>query len=189
VAHSGQPATVREQHAQRDVLLAGLRDPGPDLAQRSIEREQSLFDQREHEHRRDALADRVDVHQRVALPRLGVFAVLMPAPQIHDHAAVDEHADGGAEFVACAEVFAERSVCGGEGRIAESRDGCVDRGSGIHGGSHLAGRMGHPGRLYPALEVLGADVVQRECGSAQRRVFVVRLLRDLGSAVVTDVRR
>ena len=50
-------------------------------------------------------------------------------------------------------------------------------------------RPDHVLRSDPAVEVLLVHVAERAGGCAQRRAFLVRLLRNLRGAVVTDVRR
>ena len=50
-------------------------------------------------------------------------------------------------------------------------------------------RPDHRVGAHPAVEVRRAHVAQRERGLAQRGALAVRLLRDLGGAVVADVRR
>ena len=116
---------MREQHAQCQLLLARGRDPGPDLAHRAIERELAALDQREHEHRGDALAHGVDVHQRVALPRLGAARIAMPAPEVDHHAPTDPHAQRGTEIIADTEILAERVRHVRESGIANTRDGHI----------------------------------------------------------------
>src|SRR6185295_14135897 len=50
-------------------------------------------------------------------------------------------------------------------------------------------RADHRFGLHPAIEVLRADVAERERRLAQGAAVVVRLLGDLGGTVITDVRR
>src|SRR5687767_10108444 len=50
-------------------------------------------------------------------------------------------------------------------------------------------RPDHRVGAHPAVEVLRAYVTERKRGVAQRAALAVRLLRDLGRAVVADVRR
>ena len=103
-------------------VLPGRGELGPDRRDRAIERDLAALDQREHEHRDHALADRVRVHERVLGPGLRARGVAMAAPEIDDANAADLHAQARADFVELAEVRRERIAQRGEARIAVALD-------------------------------------------------------------------
>jgi len=68
LADAGQAAAVGEEHAERRRVLAVGGELGPIPGDGSIEVELAAFDERQSEHRRDALADGVGIDEGVAAP-------------------------------------------------------------------------------------------------------------------------
>ena len=116
-------AAMAEEHAQRRRLLALDGELGPEACDRLVEGELAPFHEREHEHRRHALADGVGVDEGVALPGKGAGLVAMAAPEIDDGTTVDDHAERAADLVANREVLAEGGLDGAEGGVAMTLDG------------------------------------------------------------------
>src|SRR5690349_13180252 len=110
---------------------------------------------------------------RVAKPRCSSTAVAMPRARANSRPAASPRllitADTGSPASTSERMLLPRP----EMRTTSKLDGVPD----------------HRRRLHPAVEVRAAHVTERERRFAKRGALAMRLLRDLGRAVVADVRR
>src|SRR3569833_869417 len=130
---------MRQDLPQRDRLLAALRKLRPDARDRRVEIDLVACDQAQHADRAERLADRKEIDERVASPRLGAQCVAPPAPEIGDDASVDGARARSTRFAAAGKILRERIALRVEPRIAEAVD--------VHSGS-LAGASADAKRIW-----------------------------------------
>ena len=118
---------VRQRMANGDGLLAALGELGPELANSCVEREHPLVDELQHERRAERLADRIEVHQGVGLPRDGARLVLPATNEVNDHLASDDDGDRSAHLTVLGKVRGKRVTHCCETRLAVSGNRCVHR--------------------------------------------------------------
>lgn len=128
-----------QEIAYRDLRLARLGEVGPVSSDRRVELEQGGLDETERADGGDRFPDRVEIDDRVAVPRSRPRSVGVAAPQVDDRPPVDVDGERGPDLGARDENRRERLAHALESALAESAN---DR-------AVTAGDQSGPSRLRP----------------------------------------
>src|SRR5207247_10438757 len=114
---------VREDLAERDVLLAGGAELGPVPSDRCVEVDEAALDQPVRADGAERLADREEVDERLLPPRAAAPGVRPATPQVDHDPAADRDRDR-RPYLAPPDAVGRQGVPdGGEPAIADALDG------------------------------------------------------------------